>query len=337
MKAIRRALTSVGVFSVAAAAGFLMQNDDRIGSLRKVEAGIPLGVHAIGTQVLSSADPAPVDPPATGTADPLQISLPDLPNATIVDLRADRQFATRVSSAMQAMDRETAADMEYTGFGVSCHTSDLQVTVRPDAALRVSMASSCHPSEDVQITHAGLTISATTDANGALDIFLPAFTGSGLVSLAFADGDSLTASSDMPVDLKDLVRIAVNWDGFDGFRLGMAQAPADATGTAMAPVGKTGATIAMLGGPVGATPHLAEVYTIPQSGLPHSIRIEAEVTEGSCGRDLSGLLLIARAGEDVVREPLVVTMPGCDALGDRVVLDYPLDPVPPMSVALNNL
>jgi hypothetical protein len=336
MKAIRRALTSVGVFSVAAAAGFVMQNDDRIGSLRKAETGITLGVDAIDLQVLSSAGPAPANPPASETADPLQVSLPDLPVATIVDLRADRQFATRVSSTMRAMEQKTAADMEYNGFGVSCHTSDLQVAARQGATLTVELASSCHPLEDITISHEGLTISATTDSSGALDISLPALAGSGLVSLAFADGDSLTGSADVQAVLTGLVRIAINWEGVDGFRLNASQVFTGKQDLASPPTASSGAAIAVLGASNGGIPHLAEVYTATRSGLPQSVRIEAEVTEKTCGRDLSGLLLVARGSQSVTREPLVVTMPDCDALGDRVVLDYPLVPPPPMSVALNN-
>jgi hypothetical protein len=78
---------------------------------------------------------------------------------------------------------------------------------------------------------------------------------------------------------------------------------------------------------------LAEVYTFPKSAeVPVQVVIEATVTEATCNRDLLGETLASVAGKVSVTD-LTVAMPGCDAVGDYLVLNNLL---PEMNIATAN-
>ena len=80
---------------------------------------------------------------------------------------------------------------------------------------------------------------------------------------------------------------------------------------------------------------LAEVYTAPVATRVGDIVVEAEVSAATCGRALDGAMLRMAPGATVQSEPLSFAMPGCDAVGDFLMLS--LGPVAeaPVAVALS--
>ncbi len=77
--------------------------------------------------------------------------------------------------------------------------------------------------------------------------------------------------------------------------------------------------LSALGDPSVEAPLLAQVYTFPEDGDPVSVAVEAAVTDATCAREILGDVLTAEGGQ-VRRADLSVTMPGCDAVGDYLVL-----------------
>ena len=76
-----------------------------------------------------------------------------------------------------------------------------------------------------------------------------------------------------------------------------------------------------LGDASAPLPLLAEVYTLPATGKVE-LSVEAQVTAQTCGRELLGEMLDSRDGKVRVQD-LSMAMPGCDALGDFIVLNNP--------------
>ena len=69
---------------------------------------------------------------------------------------------------------------------------------------------------------------------------------------------------------------------------------------------------------------LAEIYTFPRDTLngdgTERLSIEAEVTEANCGQDTLARTLESDVEGAVAVIELTFTVPGCDAVGDYLVL-----------------
>jgi hypothetical protein len=72
-------------------------------------------------------------------------------------------------------------------------------------------------------------------------------------------------------------------------------------------------------------PLMAEVYTFPtgisrRSGAV-ALTVEAEITAANCGTDIAAQSLQIVPGQPVRVLDLTMTVPGCDALGQFLVLE----------------
>ena len=80
-------------------------------------------------------------------------------------------------------------------------------------------------------------------------------------------------------------------------------------------------------------PLMAEVYTAPARMAPAVLVVEAPVTGSNCARPLAGQALRMVPGAAPAREALSFAMPGCDAVGDSLMLGLAPAPVPPVAMA----
>lgn len=214
-------------------------------------------------------------------------------------------------------------------------TPALTVTAAPGALLSLALTAPCHRGESVSLRHGGLVIAATLDGQGGLRLDLPAFESSGQVSALLGDGGFASAAA--KVDLTGYRRFAVQWMADDAFQLHALEQGADygAPGDVHAgnPNPPGGGLLMQLGDPALPVPMLAEVYTWPP-GKAVSVRpvIEAAVTAATCGRALAGETL-GLSGGRVTVQSLTLAMPGCDAIGDILVLN---NLVPEMTLAAVN-
>ena len=172
-----------------------------------------------------------------------------------------------------------------------------------DAMLSISLSAPCHLNQTVVLQHAGLAVTYQTTATGALFVDIPALDPSGELTLRLPDGTEAHATAPIP-EVAALRRLAVQWMAGDRFTF---------TGD--------GAQIA-LGTASGPVPMLAQVITLsPDPAAPTAI--EAEVTSGTCGRELLGEVLYSADGT-VTRADLSLAMPDCDGTGGFVALNNPI-------------
>ena len=205
----------------------------------------------------------------------------------------------------------------------------LDLVPQDGAMLGVTLVAPCHAEERVTLSHAGLTVTARTTATGSLFTALPALDMAGEVVVTFADKSREEAMMPMP-ELQDMQRFVVQWSGDDRFALNAFRDGAtygEAGHLTAQPLAmldgitEAGAAVVALGDATVPLPLLAEVYTLPATGKVE-LSVEAQVTAQTCGRELLGEMLDSRDGKVRVQD-LSMAMPGCDALGDFIVLNNP--------------
>jgi hypothetical protein len=190
----------------------------------------------------------------------------------------------------------------------------------------------------VVLRHSGLIFAALVGAEGRLRMSLPAMDAGGEVTVGFTTGPDLIAYASVP-DLADYNRTALVWQGRDaGLHLtaleygagfgSVGHVRADAP---REPDTKLGGYLTALGDPALSPSLLAEVYSAPATLSATEVMIEAEVTTKNCGTVVSGNTVLSRSAKAQMAGEVSFALPGCDAVGDFVMMD-----VAPADVAVAN-
>jgi hypothetical protein len=207
----------------------------------------------------------------------------------------------------------------------------LSAELRPGALVFLSLEAPCNSGETVQFDHAGLKFSEQLDTQGGLVVLVPAMTESAIFSVAFEDGQHKSISTTVP-DLADFERLALVWQGGTGLQLHALENGAfygdaghvwaESPSLPANAVSGQGGFVSVLGG--SASGYAADVYTFPLSlmreGASPEVSIEAQVAETTCGTEIEGTILHANPGSAPDVSDLAMSVPGCDAVGEYLVL-----------------
>ena len=218
------------------------------------------------------------------------------------------------------------------GLGLPC-TVSVTASALPGAMVALDVMAPCQPEAEILISHAGLTLHMETDAFGLLTADIPALETPAFFDVTLPDGQIQTALVALP-DLSEMSRVALHWDGDGAFALHAMEFGAafgepghvwrDAPGSI--PVALTGAggflsdlTVASTGAGTQA-----QIYTLPHGSLRDGdvvrLSVDVEVTEQTCGQTVEAQALRLDGGAITDRTPLSLTLPGCEAVGDYLVL-----------------
>jgi hypothetical protein len=325
----RRVLTAGSTFLLALAAGHFMQNG------RAVAGYLGKGSEPVASVSADAAQVTIVEGSVTELsadtelpmADASLPAIPELPSAEGNTLTGGNALAARMVKVERGYSRaKSAADADYNAFGLTCADAALSLMPAPFGLVDVRLAAPCHANERVTLALGGLTVTYATDAEGGLSVTVPALDQDMRVSAGFAAGDGAEAILTVP-EATAITRIAIGWTGTAGFGLNAYENGA-AFGSAghiraEAP-GAPGAAdrgyMMLLGDAGVADPLLALVYTAPSDGSDARLEVEAQVTAATCARPLSGTAVTLAGGTHSVSD-VSLAMPGCDALGDLVVMD----------------
>ncbi len=207
------------------------------------------------------------------------------------------------------------------------------------AGVTLSLNAPCFGNERVTFHHNGLMFSDTTDADGQLEVMVPALSQRAVFIMEFANGRGAVAVADVPT-LEDFDRIVLQWVGKSGFQVHAREFGASYgekghvwSGSAHLEGAETDRLrhgfVTRLGDPGTLAPRLAEVYSFPtgMANLSGSIQlsVEAEVTDTNCGRDISAQILDRRRGKGLHTDDLVLAMPECSKVGEFLVLNNVVD------------
>ena len=228
---------------------------------------------------------------------------------------------------------ETPMDPEVPSLGCAVTA---RATPGPMATVDLAVAAPCLGNSRLVVHHNGMTFSAITDAEGSLDLTVPALAERAVFIAAFDNGEGAVATARVE-DIADFDRIVLQWQGKAGFQIHALEFGASYgepghvwSGADPRDAGaRTTGTVVRLGTDDALSPLLAEVYTFPAAGADRSgdiaMSVEAEVTADNCGRDISAQLLERKGADRMQTRALELTVPACTAVGDFLVLNNLLD------------
>jgi hypothetical protein len=293
---IKNYVTTGGTVVCALAIGYLMQNGIPAGpngsqDLEAVTTAQNAGVSGLQDIVLTSSSPAP----KTG------------------------QIASSTQRSLKP-SRSTPSDRAECGLSA-------RASAVPGAAARLIVKAPCHGNERIEVHHSGLTVTQETDANGTLDLTIPALSEYAIFLISLEDQKGTVATTHIP-DIGQYSRVALQWQGETDLQIhalefgasygdaGHVSAGADTQGTG---------NVVHLAQPEFRDARNVEVYSFPaaQSHQSGSIEltVEAEVTAANCGQDLSVQSLEFREDQRLRSRDLTLSFPDCSRTGEFLVLN----------------
>ena len=236
----------------------------------------------------------------------------------------------RLAQATEATTSMT--DQALSPFGLPCGLS-VSTTAGEGAIVALDIMDPCQPHSRVVIEHSGLNLTGRTDVMGLLTMDVPAFENPAFFTVRMPDGDSESSLALVP-DLDSYYRVGLQWNENRALELHAMEFGAtygdpghiwlNHAGSVDRAVAGEGGFVMQVGDAGVENPMLAQIYSFPRDTLDDAgnvrLTIEAPVTEANCGQDtLARTLELEEDGRVSVIE-LTFTLPGCDAVGDYLVL-----------------
>ncbi|MGR3623218.1 hypothetical protein [Pseudophaeobacter sp.] len=243
---------------------------------------------------------------------------------------------TLTSANQTAAQTQTALGLDLGGQQAPDAGCAMQAraTAHPGALVALYIAAPCRAGERITLHHQGMMVTETLDAEGSLDLLVPALASTAVFIIepsltSQRQSTGAVAQVEVP-DMAEVDRVVLQWGGNSGFEiharefgaqygaLGHVWHGADQLGSAGA------GQVMQLGDASQLAPRLAEVYSFQRSAAEVSgvieISVETEISEINCGRDISAQTLRI-SGDQVQTRDLTLSMPDCTATGDFLVLN----------------
>ncbi|MDW4498021.1 hypothetical protein R5H30_08535 [Sulfitobacter sp. D35] len=252
--------------------------------------------------------------------DPVAIS-------TTVDSRINSPSAPESGLPAPNLPDSPVAEACATGF-----------TATPVAAAMVelTLVAPCSPGAEVLFSHAGLVFSEMVGEDGRALVMVPALRASATFEAAIPAGKTLSVTTSVE-SLPLYRRTVLLTTTADGLELHAREFGAEygaeghvwsgARRGIEAVTQRTGGFMVSLGNGGGADGYRADVYTFPRALQgdtdPFELSLEAEISGLNCGREIDARVLSLDAASKLVTTDVTLSVPGCDAIGDFLVLKYP--------------
>jgi hypothetical protein len=334
MKNSKRYMRAGGVVVIAFGTGHVMQHGGAIAARFGVSDSPQMAAYAADTSPATQI--AVLSTPRTGDAKGLSF-IPGARDIRPAVLPAQRLHQP-VSGTYAALDTANDATPEVPAASQPRDAADcglaLSAETRPGAMVALRLSAPCHPNTEVHVRHAAIGFAAMTDAEGQMEVEVPALEISALFAAEIAGLAPAEGRAEVP-DLTGYDRVVVSWHGNSGLELHALEFGAlygqsghvwrgNARDVSWA-LRASGGFATLLGHPDQAVPQLAEIYTFPaaetQSEGVVRLSLEAEITASNCGQDVVGRTQQVDAGTARPPVEIALAMPGCDAAGDFLVLN----------------
>ncbi|MEO0487660.1 MAG: hypothetical protein AAF092_17305 [Pseudomonadota bacterium] len=307
--ALRRVSMASGAAAAVIGVGLFMQNQHADAARADVTAQV----------APAAAAPAPVVAPETAPAATLAAEVEfDEP---LTPTNVTRVIATPAVSAAAGSD---------------C-MPNMSASVTGAALVELSVSAPCAASESFIIHHEGMMFSAQTDHAGSAFLIVPAMSEAAFFIAAFENGAGAVTDVTVP-EIAEFDRIVLQWRGNGAFEMHAKEFGAEygeeghvwyeAPRTAARALRGDGGFLMALGDGRVSDARFAQVYSYPRSRTAQSgaiaLSVEAEVTASNCETDVQAQTLERAAGQDIRIMDLTLQVPGCDAIGDFMVLSHVL-------------
>ena len=327
----KRLVTAAVTIILAGAIGHLMQYGLWPGGGGEGFAAAPSDAVSpvVRPSGLGATDPLPGRAPVTVMSDALPRPPADaLSPGTLASAVVGRHAVP--DDAFHAPDRPDYRDLN--AFGMPCEKA-LTASLVDGGFVALNLSATCNPNERVEIEHAGLRFAMRTSVLGELAVTVPAFMTEAEFSVIMADGSTASAALRVP-EAATVSRVALQWLGdptmsIHAFEFGAnAGDPGhiyhDKQASTLGRAGHVGGDIVALGDPGVESPRLAEVYSLPAGAYSDDglvrLQVESRVTAFTCGKDSVAEAVQSTQGGRPTVVAVRLAMPGCDAVGDILVL-----------------
>lgn len=321
MSKVRKLLMAGGTFSTALAIGFIMQNGDALAARFNAPEVEPVVVSE-AQPVLVAAGPSLIAPSTTALDPQLGVMFTD---------SAPSDIAAPVLIAAVGPDAAFgAADADKT-LGNSCEVF-ASASVEPHAMVSLDVYAPCAVSQRFTLHHNGMMFTQSTDAEGEARLMIPALAAVSVFIVAFDSGATAVTSAAVP-DAGLYQRAVLQFEGAGGLDLHVQENGAGFGASGHKWAGQPGdpsdldigaGYLIELGDNSSIKPRLAQVYTYPvndrTADTTVSFSVEAAITPANCGQDLAAQSLQSDEFGGLDAVDLVMTMPGCEAVGDLLIL-----------------
>ncbi|WP_439118709.1 translocase [Marivita sp.] len=293
-----------------------------------------LGIGAVMQSLPSSQSPrnAELAPVVVSDVQPVSSTprniLPrDMP---VVESMPDHVVSAAVTSTVETTEILVPEAPVETGF--ACEVS-MTATPIAGAMMTIDITAPCHGSERVTLHHSGLMFTTLMQPDGSLSVDIPALAEQALVIASFLDGGGSVAMAEV-ISVPFYDRVVLQWRGDAGLQLHAREFDAEyftdghvwhgsSRDAARAATGQ-GGFLTTLGTVDAPDALVAEVYTFP-SGMTQAsgtvaLTIETEILASNCNSSVEAQTLEIRSGAELSSKELTIDVPGCDAVGDFLLL-----------------
>lgn len=312
MPANKRIVTVGSVFLVAFATGYVMQNADALAAR-----------FGVADSSVSMENDVAVVPPEAAPA--------EIPYSVAGIVPAERPIEQLGTPASLSYVPDLPGIVLSPAPEPLC---DLSVTASPSPAAMVELAidGACHFDETILIRHEGLRFTERLDGEGKAELFVPALAETAGFEIEAPGGSETRVSVSVP-DAGRYERVALQWQGDAGLALHAFEFGASRghpghihAGNPKSPrrARLTGAGfLTELGSE--SSGHRAQVYSFPVLGARSDgvvrMSVELEVTQANCGKEIMADAVRPMAGFGSEPMELSFSVPGCDSIGQFLVLN----------------
>ena len=323
MSSARKYLLAGGTFATAMSIGFVMQNGDALAS-RMVD---DQALDQVTQEIESAALPAV---PALTMPESAQSAVLDLPAMDTVPVRPDAPVLLAAADPEAVVTDAPALSMLD---GADC-TVTMMAEAGPAATANLYIDAPCSVDTSGTIHHQGMMFTILTDSDGLASVVVPVLSQEAVFIAEMSDGGGAAAIVSVP-DFSQYDRAVLQWQGEPSmgihaleFGAGFSEVGhvwAAAARDPMAALTGEGGFLTQLGAIEAGSPFLAEVYTYPSGPSSRDgqvdLSVEAQVTPTNCGRAISAQSIQVSPGSAPFALDLNMTMPGCEAVGEFLVLN----------------
>lgn len=237
------------------------------------------------------------------------------------------------AAAQPEIAAPTTSPAPLSAFGLPCGLV-ATASAMPAAMVALDVMDPCRPEATLEISHANLSFSARTDVMGLLTVDIPALETPAFITIKSAE-DEVMAIAGLP-DLADFARVAITWEGDFGLELHAFEKGAefgapghiwqDAPGRVADALAGNGGFLTRLGDPRIGPRQQVQVYTINRADAADlTLSLDIPIKPETCGSPLAARALQVTQGGAIDIWPIRVTLPGCEGVGDFLVLQNIFD------------
>ena len=323
----RKFFVAFCTFAVALGIGFLMQYSDAFALKGEDSAAVP--VIAMSSTVPLGVQPSRPFEPVQGTAPEVArmviLASQSRPDAIQPPTQPPERLSQIAIDAPAAQPREERPPMTAACAPV------LSAEAAEGALIALDLVAGCHAATPVTVHHAGMIFSTVTDDAGRVQIDVPALAAPALV-IVDVMGQAAVATVAIP-DLDQYHRAVLQWQGATPVSLhalengatygGAGHVSETAPGSQEALLAGAGGSLVTLGDAAAPMQFFAQVYSFPAGPNASSeiaLNVQAEVTAAACGTAIAAQTIQVTPGAPTTARDLSVTLPGCEATGEFLVL-----------------